>query len=209
MNTERIMALDISTKTGWAVMVSSPEGISLEKYGTISQMSEPEGQYPHNYVEWAYACFNEIFKLIHQYNPDVLVIEETSGGSKSNYSQKILEFIHFLVALWIKSNNAKCMYLMTEQWRRETGCLMTKEESKHNKMVRQYKEKNETKIAYDTSGKRIGLLTKKHINIRRANEIFGKFLPTELRKKDEDTADALMLGYCYHVRRMRSLNGPQ
>ena len=80
---------------------------------------------------------------------------------------------------------------------------MTKEESKHNKAVKKYKEKNATSIAYDEKGKRIGRLTKKHINVRRANEVFGQYLKTPLKKKDEDTADSLLLGYCYHLRRIK------
>jgi len=84
---------------------------------------------------------------------------------------------------------------------------MTKEESKHNKKVKLYKETHgDTKVAYDEKGKRIGKLGKKHINVRRANEVFGKFLKTPLRKKDEDIADSLLLGCCYHLRRMKNGN---
>ena len=201
---ERVLALDMSTKTGWAVFISNDKGCGLECYGQIKQIPQIDGQYPDNFVEWAHACFNEIVKLIDTHAPDVLVIEETASGSKSIFSQKILEWIHYLVAKLIKESNIKATYLMTEQWRRETGCLMSKEESKHNKEVRKYKDKNSTSIAYDENGKRIGRITRKHVNIRRANEVFGKFLKTPLRKKDEDAADSLLLGFCYHLRRMRN-----
>jgi hypothetical protein len=50
----------------------------------------------------------------------------------------------------------------------------------------------------------MGKITRKHVNIRRANEVFGAFLKTPLRKKDEDTADSLLLGYCYHLRRLKT-----
>lgn len=206
MNEERILSLDMSTKTGWASMVSSKDGIVLECYGTIPQIHEPQGQYPCNYVEWAYLCFGQIEQLIEEHAPDVLVIEETVAGSKAVYTQKILEWIHFLVAKFVRETKIKAIYLLTGAWRSEVGAKMTKEESKHNKKVAAYKAKNESKIAYDESGKRIGKLTKKHINIRRANEVFGKFLKAPLRKKDEDTADSLLLGYCYHLRRMKNGN---
>jgi hypothetical protein len=107
-----------------------------------------------------------------------------------------------LLAKFIKETNIKVMYLLTGEWRTLVGCKMTKEESAHNKAVRTYKKKNKTKIAYNDEGKRIGIKTKKHINIRRANEIFGDFLPKPLQKKDEDTADSLLLGYCYHLKRI-------
>lgn len=202
--TERVLSLDISSKTGWALLISDSSGIDLEAYGQVPQISEPPGAYPGNYVDWAYKCFKEIVQLIDKYAPDVLVIEETAAGSKSIHSQKILEYIHFLVAKFVRDSNIKAVYIMTEQWRRETGCQMTKEESKHNKQVKAYKEKNNSKIAYK-DGKRVGKIGRKHVNVRRANEVFGKFLPKALIKKDEDTADALMLAYCYHVRRFRSV----
>lgn len=203
MGEERVLALDVSTKTGWALLVSNKDSFYLDAYGKIKQISMPDGPYPDSFVDWAYLCFNEILELIDELHPDVLVIEETAGGSKSSHSQKILEFIHFLLAKFIKDSKIKSVYLMTEQWRRETGCKMTKEESKHNKEVKKYKEKTGSKIAYNTEGKRVGRLTRKHINIRRANEVFGKFLPEPLRKKDEDLADALLLGFAYHLRNVK------
>ena len=199
--TERILSLDVSTKTGWALLVSDGENFTLEKYGKIDKTTEPEGQYPGNYIDWAYDVWASICAIKDELKPDVLVIEETSAGSKSIYAQKILEWIHFLLAKTIKECNIKVTYLLTEQWRRETGCLMTKEESKHNKAVKKFKEKNNTSIAYNEEGKRIGKITRKHVNIRRANEIFLKFLKEPLRKKDEDVADSLLLAFCYHLRR--------
>jgi len=203
VNQERILALDMSTKTGWALLVSG-EDLLLENYGQVPQIHTPIGEYPQSFVEWAYAVYEKIVELIDNNAPDVLVIEETSAGSKAIYTQKILEWIHFLVAKLIKETNIKVVYLLTEQWRRETGCKMSKEESTHNKNVRKYKSKNKTKIAYNDSGKRIGRLTRKHVNIRRANEVFGEFFEEPLRKKDEDLADSLLLGYCYHLRRMKN-----
>lgn len=204
---ERVLALDMSTKTGWACMLSTKNGIELEEYGTLHQIHEEDvsGEYPGKYVEWAYMCFGQIAELIDRFAPDVLVIEETVAGSKAVYTQKILEWIHFLVAKYIKETSIKAIYLLTGAWRSEVGSKMTKEESKHNKKVTAYKAAHgDTKVAYDESGKRIGKLTKKHINVRRANEVFGKFLKVPLKKKDEDTADSLLLGYCYHLRRMKN-----
>lgn len=207
---KRILSLDMSSKTGWALIVSSDEGMNLEEYGMIKKSSEPDGRYPANYVDWANQVFEEIHSLIVKFEPSVLVIEETVAGSKQVYSQKILEWIHYLVAKYIKESHIEAVYLLTGQWRAETGCSMTKEESKRNKEVREYKKKIEKETgakpmaAYDIKGKRIGLVNKKHVNIRRANEVYGKFLKEPLRKKDEDEADALMLAYCYHLRRIKN-----
>jgi len=203
MTEERILTLDVSSKTGYALMISNGPDLTLEEYGTLPQIHEPLGWYPSNYVCWAYEVFGAIKELIDRFKPEVLVIEETVAGSKSVYSQKFLEWCQFLLAQYIKDTGIKSSYLLTGAWRSEVSAKMTKEESKHNKMVKEYKEKNNSKYAYDTKGKRIGKLTKKHINVRRANEVFGKFLKTPLRKKDEDTADSLLLGYCYHLRRQK------
>lgn len=197
---ERVLGLDISSKTGWSLLTISSKGFDLEAYGKIDKISEPEIGYPASYVVWAQQCFDKILELIDLYHPSTLVIEETSGGSKSNYSQKILEFIHYLVAKYIMESGIKCVYVMSEQWRREVGCKMTKQESEHNKSVSDYKKKNKTSIAYDIKGKRVGKLTRKHINIRRTNEVFGKFFKEPMRKRNEDECDAMLLTYSYYLR---------
>lgn len=200
---ENVLSLDISTKTGWALIESGPVDTTLMAAGQIRKMAEPEGQYPANYIEWAYAVFGEILALIETLTPDILVIEETAAGSKNAMSQKILEYIHFLVARYIRDTGIRCMYILTESWRRETGCQLSTTEKKRNKDVKKYKEKHNTKLAKDANGKVMGKVGRKHVNIRRANEIFGAFLPAPLVKKDEDKADALMLAYCYHVRKLK------
>jgi len=205
MSIEKVLSLDISSKTGWSLILSGPGSISLEKYGKIEQSHAPETPYPGNYVDWATLCHRQIAELVDEYKPDILVIEETSRGSKNAHSQKILEWIHFLVAKSIKESGIKSVYIMSEQWRREVGCKMTKDEAKHNKEVRDYKKKNKTSIAYNKDGKRVGVIGRKHVNIRVANEVFGNSLKELLRKKDEDTADSLLLGYAYHLRRQKIL----
>ncbi len=204
MEKERILSLDMSTKTGYSVMISSSEGAQLESYGMIPAIHQPEGKYPGVFVDWAELVFGEVDSLIKKFKPDVLVIEETCAGSKGVYTQKILEYSHFLLARFIRDSGIKSVYLLTGAWRSEVGAKMTKEESKHNKYVKEYKEEHKSKFAYDIKGKRIGKLTKKHINIRTANDIFGKFLKAPLRKKNEDEADAILLSYCYHLRRLKN-----
>lgn len=205
MESKRVLSLDMSTKTGWALIISEKDGYTLEEYGQIAQIPEPPGQYPSNFIDWAYALYGKIVELVDRLAPDVLVIEETASGSKNIYSQKILEWLHFLVAKMIKECHIEATYLLTEQWRRETGCVMSKEEKKKNKEVRAYKKTHNVSIAYDKDGKRVGIVGRKHVNVRRANEVFGEFLREPLRKKDEDTADSLLLGYAYHLRRLRTL----
>lgn len=206
----RILSLDISTKTGWACITSDNSGVTLEACGQYPAISEPEdGQYPASYVEWAYKCFAVVAELVDRFAPDILVIEETVAGSKSVYSQKILEYTHFLVAKMIRDSGIKVRYFLTGEWRSIVGCLMTKSEKLRNKAVRDHNKKEKevngkvTKRARSATGEAIGLISKKHVNVRRANEIFGAFLNKPLVKQDEDTADALLLAYAYHVVRTR------
>src|ERR1700749_3224938 len=117
--TERVLSLDISTKTGYSFYLLNNKDFELVRYGRIEKISEPLGfRYPDSYVIWAYQCFSKILELIEEFAPDTLIIEETSGGSKSGMSQKILEFIQFLVARFIKETGIKAIYYQTETWRR-------------------------------------------------------------------------------------------
>ena len=50
MTNERLLTIDLSSKTGWASMISTSNGIVLEQYGTLPAIHEPEGKYPSNYV---------------------------------------------------------------------------------------------------------------------------------------------------------------
>lgn len=204
---ERVLSLDISSKTGWALLISDSSGYELEEYGTVPKIDAPDSPYPGSYVEWAYECYSEIVQLIDRLVPDVLVIEETSKGSKNNYSQKILEFIHFLVAKLIKETGIKSVYMMTEQWRREVGCSkMSDADKKRNKEVREYKKKHKVALARDKNGKIMGLIGKKHLNVRKANEVFGDQLREPLIMKDEDAADSLLLAFAYHLRKQGAKN---
>lgn len=209
MKPERVLSLDVSTKTGFASIVSSESGMVLEHCGTLPKIAEPEGAYPGNYVTWSELCFKDIMAIIEIYKPDVLVIEETSKGSKNAFSQKILEYLHFRLASYIMESGIKSVYIQTEQWRREIGCQMNDKEKIKNKAVRTYKKEFEkangkkTTLAYDESGKRIGLIGRKHVNIRRVSEIFAGQLKEPLKRKDEDLADGLGLAAAYHLRRFK------
>lgn len=191
---EKVLCLDISTKTGTSLGLASENDYKLLKYGTVGKLEKPDIPYPEDYVSWAEKCAGEIIEIINKSAADVIVIEETTGGSKSNFSQKILEFIHFLVAKHIVKNGLAVRYLMTGTWREAAGARMTKEESKQNAKSRKIKKETGARLAKDESGKILGKITKKHVNVRRANEIFG----LDLKMKDNDAADAILLGAAYY-----------
>lgn len=216
---ERVLSLDISTKTGWSVTVSG-EGFHLVDYGQTDPISEPKGDYPKRVLDWSHACFSVIEKLIDNHRPDVIVIEQTSKGSKASKTQKLLEWVHYLVADYLVGHSIKNVYLQTGEWRKLVGSKMTKDEKDRNKYVKEYKakylkehpeeefkigkdgkKKKKAVVVYDENGERIGKVGKKNVSVRTANEIFGSKLKKPLLRKDEDTAEALLLGYAYHMRK--------
>lgn len=230
---ERILSLDISTKTGWSFVLSDPDGCVVSKYGQTEPVPEPKGEYPKNYLDWSRTCFTFIENLIGNYVPDVIVIEQTSKGSKASKTQKLLEWIHYLLANYLVANNVKNVYLQTGEWRSLVGSKMTKDEKTRNKYVKDFKakvlaeyqaqfkkdhpdekvpnaiyiiakngkRKKKAIVVYDEDGERIGKVGKKNVSVRTANEIFGDQLKKPLQRKDEDTAEALLLAYAYHKRR--------
>ena len=131
MTEERILSLDISSKTGWAVGVVEDGNLELEACGVLPQIHEPKDEsYPGSFVTWAYQCFEGIVELVDRYHPTILAIEETTANLKSSHSQKILEYLHFLTAKMIKETGIKNIFLPTGQWRRIVDCKMTKAESR-------------------------------------------------------------------------------
>ena len=200
---EKVLALDLSTKSGWAVGTIENNELTLIDYGKIEKISEPNEKYPGSYVTWSYQCFGKVIELIEQYAPEVLIIEETAGGSKSAYSQKILEFIQFLVARFIKETGIKSVYYQTETWRRIVGCKMTTQEKEHNKLLKSLKKQNsDIRVFKDSNGKRMGKIGRKHVNVRVANEWYGKVLREPLILANEDQADALLLLKAYHIQKV-------
>lgn len=191
----KILSLDISSKTGWAV-VSYDKELSLVESGRLDQVTNTYSEeYPESYLKWSADIASEIVSLIEKKSADIVVIEETSKGSKNAKSQKILEWVHFLVASFLIEKKIKNHYLMTGEWRGLVSARMTKEELTRNKIVKK-QHATGNKVAKDESGKRIGKISKKHVNIRRANEIFN----LNLKKKNEDEADAILLGVAYAVK---------
>lgn len=197
----RILALDMSTKTGWAVVDVEGGKFTLIDCGTLTKEAEPKGRYPVNYLDWSGKCFDHIEEVVEQFKPDEYVIEETAKGSKNNMSQKIVEFVHYELALFFRDvdgDKSPRTYYLTEEWRRIVGCVMNDQEKKQNAEVRKQRKKK-IKVCKDVDGKRIGLIGKKHVNVRRANEVYG----LDLILKDEDRADALLLAYALYLEKYR------
>jgi Holliday junction resolvasome RuvABC endonuclease subunit len=204
---ERVLSLDVSSKTGFSVLNISANGeCMLETYGKIDKVHCPEDEsYPGSYVTWAYLIFGKIEELIERYQPDVLVIEQTCAGSKNAMSQKILEFSHFLLCKYVQETGIKNFWFLTGEWRKEVGSYMNKSEKELNKYIKDYKKKTGKKLARDKNNKVVGQVTKKKVTIRLVNDIFKDQLETLLGPSEDDIADAIALSYCYFLRKQRGL----
>lgn len=189
----RVLSLDISTKTGFSIVHIDGETLSLIGYGLLKAEGKTDEKYPLDYLLWAKQNAQQIIEKISEVKPDIIVIEETAKGSKNNFSQKILEWTHYLVAEYIVINNYDRKYFMTGEWRVLVEAKMTKEEKKKNAKRNKIKQKTGEKIAKDEAGKIVGRITKKHVNVRVANERFG----LQLKIKDNDVADSLLLSAAY------------
>jgi Holliday junction resolvasome RuvABC endonuclease subunit len=189
----KVLSLDISTKTGFALIHIEGESISLVEYGLLKSAGKPEALYPEDYLQWAKENASLVTKKIEEVDPDIVVIEETAKGSKNNFSQKILEWTHYLVADFLIEQQYDSKYFMTGEWRVLVEARMTKDEQKRNAKRLRIKQKTGSKIAKDEVGKIVGRVTKKHVNVRVANERFG----LQLKIKDNDVADAILLGAAY------------
>lgn len=191
----KIISLDLSTKPGWAYFVDG----ELKAYDTLFLNKEVSdfGVYPFGFVECAKFVVKRLFEeVMEKYEFDQIVIEETTAG-RNNYSQKILEFIHFLVVSTLRLQGVhKIAYIRTGIWRRITGANQNAEEKAHNAMYRAQKKKkpkgDKTRVR-DKEDKLIRKLDKKDYAIRAFREHFG----VQHEKKMEDACEAALIGLAF------------
>ncbi len=184
----KILALDISTKPGWAFFVDG----ELNSYGTIfAEKHTPDfGEYPWNYLGLAEHVAREVYSKVTEFGPEHVVIEESTAG-KLNYSQKILEFLHYCILKSLQGL-VPVSYVRDGVWKRIVGAVQNNEEKKLNARIRKIKKETGSKLA-KIDGKVVGKRTRKHYAIRAFSEHFG----IQLRRMDEDACDAALLGLAF------------
>lgn len=132
----RLLCLDLSTCSGWSVLIDG----KLSQFGNIKARvigNESSQDYPQNFINMAESLATQVAKLLIQYTPDKIIIEETNKG-KNRYSQKQLEFIHFAVNTTIQqmAYGNKVHYLDTSEWRTILGITLDKGQRKLNTSLR-------------------------------------------------------------------------
>jgi len=188
------LSLDISTNTGYAIFEDGElvgKGNFLVKDKKISYL-EHTTESMHAMLG---ACENlscYVDDAIMKYDVDEVIIEQTNR-SRSRWSQKMLEWLHYSIITSILEEfyYVNINYIDTSEWRSILDIRMTNADKKHNKEVR--------------NGKARGKLTSKHLAVRWANQMFG----LELKQKDNDIADALALATAFFVKekRIEVING--
>jgi hypothetical protein len=189
----KVLALDVSTKTGWAVF---EEG-KLVRHGLIQnpQKIQEYGTYPWNYLYATEAMTQRLLELADNEKPDVIVVEETNG-SRARYTQKVLEFLHCNLLIRLSTYfNGKVFYVNSSEWCKTIGMAMSKEDKKANHKL------NVEKSLAASAGRKMdkaklgikGKITKKHLSVRWVNENYN----LDFKIKDNDIADAICLGSAY------------
>jgi len=203
MSPARVLSLDISTSTGWALFVDG----KLERSGLLPKVlitdfnvnKDPQKSpaYPYNIVTAAEKVVDQIDELIASVGGvDALVAENTNKGKNRN-TQRALEFIHFAFLKRIQ-NRLPMIYMDTSEWRKAVGMWMSKEDKKANtalsKATKAAKAAGQ-KVDKKTLGIK-GKVNKKHLAVRMANELYG----LTLIQKDNDVADAILMGRAFTQR---------
>lgn len=206
------IGIDLSTKPGFAVF----RGNELYRYGTLwaDKTREDFGPYPYNYLALAdytiCKLFNEVIdrETFNYSGVPTIVIEETTG-SNQNYTQKILEFLHYrLIQEFRLRQHFQLVYIRDGVWKNLVGARQNTAEKKlQSKISRQKKKKKadflkanpnaekvpsfRAKLDLDGSGKAkvVARLDQADYSIRAFREIFG----IELSKEHEDAAEAALL----------------
>ena len=187
----RVLALDLSSKTGWAFF---DEGV-LKDRGLV-QLGQPIlsfCEYPWCYLEAARAQAEKVFAVVTSTQPDQIVIEETNAG-RNRYTQKFLEFLHCRLLQLLEGRNV--VYLSSGVWRYKLGLKLSGMDKKKNARLAEMKriaKKNGEKLDLKKVKEELGIRGrkgKKHLAVEFANTTYG----LQLKMKDNDIADAICLG---------------
>lgn len=196
----RIIALDISLHSGFAIMTESPvpgELPTLEQYGTLEldKIILEYGPYPWCYIRAEEAMVSKLMQVVtgQLYRSDIqhveIVVEETNLGSFSRYSQKVLEGLHCQFLLAVEQYKIPVHYIDSSAWRSTLNIVMTKEDKKNNAKLSKAKKEGKNKKELGIKGK----ITKKHLAVRWVNETYG----LDMKQVDNNTCDAIALGSAF------------
>jgi hypothetical protein len=182
--TNRLLALDASTKTGWALFVDGQYvqsgALPQVKVVNFNVNTDPElsPEYPYNVVDAAAAVAAAVEGLLSEHRPTFVVVENTNRG-RNRHTQRILEFLHLELLKMLRARQLPMAYMDSSDWRKLVEMRLSPADKINNRQV--------------SAGKKRGRIKSKHLAVRLANERFG----LALKLKDNDQADACLLGLAY------------
>lgn len=204
-----LLALDLSTKTGWSYF----ENDKLMKVGTfthkvsnyvsnIKSYKDLPDQYPWNMMSTAKEIAMDCINLVNIFNYPYMVIEHTEGSSH-RFSQRTLEFIHFAVLDELARHPhygwqaGKVKYTLNSDWRRCCKCYISQwpEMVKYNKQISKIKRsvektKSGARVA-KIDGKVVSPWTAKKLSIYIAKTLYPEMAEQILT---DDISDSILLG---------------
>jgi hypothetical protein len=202
----RVLSLDISSSTGWA-LYDNDDGTPKLTHGSIQleKRARDYAEHPWGYWLAAKALAQKLMIRISnslnvgEHPPlDAIVVEETNGA-RNRFTQKFLEYCHFAFIEYFAHEFEGCkinlVYLNTSEWRKVTDTHLSKEEKNQNARLSRHKRKaikGGTKLNKKDLGI-AGKVTIKHVAIRRVKELYG----IDLLAKQDDEADAILLLHAY------------
>jgi hypothetical protein len=200
----RVLALDASTKTGWALFVDGQLAesgaltpVKVVNFNVNDKETQHKPEYPYNIVTAAETVTKAVSALMFTTKPDIVIVENTNKG-KNRHTQRVLEFIHFCLLKEFQAATQLMLYMDTSEWRSIVGLWATKEDKKANAKLS--KAKKAAADAGQKLDKKVlgikGKVNKKHLAVRMVNEKYGK----NLKQKDNDEADAILMGQAYVTR---------
>ncbi len=184
--TGRVLAIDASTKTGWALF---SDGVYVDSGAlepvravdfNVNKDPNLSPHYPYNIIDAAEGMAQSILRLVNEHDPAMVVIENTVKG-RNRHTQRLLEFIHSAILRALRGR-VPMIYMDPSEWRKIVEMRLSNDQKKNNRDV--------------SAGKKRGRIGKKHLSVAMTNEKFG----LGLKLKDNDQADACLLGLAYTIR---------
>ena len=202
-----IISLDISTHTGYAVFTNG----NLIDYGVftvkiddyvshIKSYADIPTTFPKNVMSACRSMARYVKSLCKKYADPMVVIEHVNPG-RQRISQLTLCWLHYAILNALPKYEIR--YMLTSDWRKETGCYISKHPDvvKHNKMVsrakrRAKKTKSGARVA-KIDGHVVAPINQKKLAVRIVNDIYSKEIPG-FHIKDDNIADAILIGRAAH-----------
>lgn len=197
----KVLALDISTKAGWALLETSEGALpKLISHGIVQKdkTALEYGPYPEGYVTATAVMAQKLKDLIIAHKPDRVVIEETNQ-TKSRYVQKMLEWIHLhLLTYWWNQGNAVWpAYISTGTWKSTLGLKKPPAAKANDALLRQARARVATGVCtLNEAKKQLGIRgkwNKKMLAVNWVNENYG----LKMKLVNNDEAEAICLGVAF------------